>query len=422
MAEKMKPSGIDWIGDVPNEWDITKVKYRTSQIGSGTTPDSGNPLYYEDGCFPWIQSGDLYNADYIRNTEKKITELAVADFNALTWYEKEFVVVAMYGASVGNIAISQISSYTNQACCVLKAKDDDLRYLFYFLSAGKENMLQMAFGGTQPNISQAIIKNLPYLDVSHNEQQAIADFLDKECAQIDSIAADLEKQIALLQQYKKSLITETVTKGLDKSAPMKDSEVEWIGKIPEHWKAKRLKYVMNNFDAQRKPIEAQNRSQDGEILYDYYGASGAIDKIDDYIFDETSILIGEDGANLVLRNLPLIYIATGKYWVNNHAHILRPKSESDLYYMAYQMEIIDYSQFITGSAQPKLSQENLNNVFLVVPPLNEQRRIASYLEEKISCIDTIVRKKQEQLSTIQQHKKSLIYEYVTGKKRVKEVQ
>ncbi len=422
MAEKMKPSGIDWIGDVPNEWDITKVKYRTSQIGSGTTPDSGNPLYYEDGCFPWIQSGDLYNADYIRNTEKKITELAVADFNALTWYEKEFVVVAMYGASVGNIAISQISSYTNQACCVLKAKDDDLRYLFYFLSAGKENMLQMAFGGTQPNISQAIIKNLPYLDVSHNEQQAIADFLDKECAQIDSIAADLEKQITLLQQYKKSLITETVTKGLDKSVPMKDSEVEWIGKIPEHWKAKRLKYVMNNFDAQRKPIEAQNRSQDGEILYDYYGASGAIDKIDDYIFDETSILIGEDGANLVLRNLPLIYIATGKYWVNNHAHILRPKSESDLYYMAYQMEIIDYSQFITGSAQPKLSQENLNNVFLVVPPLNEQQCIASYLEEKISCIDTIVCKKQEQLSTIQQHKKSLIYEYVTGKKRVKEVQ
>ena len=192
MAEQMKPSGIDWIGDVPNEWDITKVKYRTSQIGSGTTPDSGNPLYYEDGCFPWIQSGDLYNADYIRDTEKKITELAVADFNALTWYEKEFVVVAMYGASVGNIAISQISSYTNQACCVLKAKDDDLRYLFYILSAGKENMLQMAFGGTQPNISQAIIKNLPYLDAPHNEQQAIADFLDKECAQIDSIAADLE--------------------------------------------------------------------------------------------------------------------------------------------------------------------------------------------------------------------------------------
>lgn len=211
MAEQMKPSGVEWIGDIPSEWNITKVKYRTSQIGSGTTPDSGNPLYYKDGCFPWIQSGDLYNADYIRDTEKKITELAVTDFNALTWYEKDFVVVAMYGASVGNIAISQISSYTNQACCVLKAKDDDLRYLFYFLTAGKENMLQMAFGGTQPNISQAIIKNLPYLDISHKEQQAIANFLDKECAQIDSIAADLEKQIELLQQYKKSLIYEYVT-------------------------------------------------------------------------------------------------------------------------------------------------------------------------------------------------------------------
>lgn len=299
------------------------------------------------------------------------------------------------------------------------------RYLKYALQSDS-TLIQEQFlinKSAQDGLYMGSVRELiiPYPN-SKSEQQAIADFLDKECAQIDSIAADLEKQIDLLQQYKKSLITETVTKGLDKSVPMKDSEVEWIGKIPEHWKAKRLKYVMNNFDAQRKPIEAQNRSQDGEILYDYYGASGAIDKIDDYIFDETSILIGEDGANLVLRNLPLIYIATGKYWVNNHAHILRPKSESDLYYMAYQMEIIDYSQFITGSAQPKLSQENLNNVFLVVPPLNEQRRIASYLEEKISCIDTIVRKKQEQLSTIQQHKKSLIYEYVTGKKRVKEVQ
>ena len=327
--------------------------------------------------------------------------------------------------SVGKNIIVNIDKGTVASSLVAIRSNGILnKYLYYCLNSNVEEVQRCLWdnGTAQPNLSADSLGKFKICIPPDNEQQAIADFLDKECAQIDSIAADLEKQIALLQQYKKSLITETVTKGLDKSVPMKDSGVEWIGKIPAHWKAKRLKYVMNNFDAQRKAIEAQNRSQDGEILYDYYGASGAIDKIDDYIFDETSILIGEDGANLVLRNLPLIYIATGKYWVNNHAHILRPKSESDLYYMAHQMEIIDYSQFITGSAQPKLSQENLNNVFLVVPPLNEQQCIASYLEEKISCIDTIVCKKQEQLSTIQQHKKSLIYEYVTGKKRVKEVQ
>lgn len=420
----MKPSGIDWIGNIPSDWNAKKVKYVISDIKDGT-----------HGTFDRVESGELLLSaknvfdDGIRIGENE-SEISILDYKSIisNGFPKKNDVLLCCVGTIGRCCVyeyDQSIAFQRSVAFLRPLQQTNARYLKYALQSDS-TLIQEQFlinKSAQDGLYMGSVRELiiPYPN-SKSEQQAIADFLDKECAQIDSIAADLEKQIDLLQQYKKSLITETVTKGLDKSVPMKDSEVEWIGKIPEHWKAKRLKYVMNNFDAQRKPIEAQNRSQDGEILYDYYGASGAIDKIDDYIFDETSILIGEDGANLVLRNLPLIYIATGKYWVNNHAHILRPKSESDLYYMAYQMEIIDYSQFITGSAQPKLSQENLNNVFLVVPPLNEQRRIASYLEEKISCIDTIVRKKQEQLSTIQQHKKSLIYEYVTGKKRVKEVQ
>ena len=424
MAEQMKPSGIDWIGNIPSDWNAKKVKYVISDIKDGT-----------HGTFDRVESGELLlSAKNVFDAGIRIgeneSEISILDYKSIisNGFPKKNDVLLCCVGTIGRCCVyeyDQSIAFQRSVAFLRPLQQTNARYLKYALQSDS-TLIQEQFlinKSAQDGLYMGSVRELiiPYPN-SKSEQQAIADFLDKECAQIDSIAADLEKQIDLLQQYKKSLITETVTKGLDKSVPMKDSEVEWIGKIPEHWKAKRLKYVMNNFDAQRKPIEAQNRSQDGEILYDYYGASGAIDKIDDYIFDETSILIGEDGANLVLRNLPLIYIATGKYWVNNHAHILRPKSESDLYYMAYQMEIIDYSQFITGSAQPKLSQENLNNVFLVVPPLNEQRRIASYLEEKISCIDTIVRKKQEQLSTIQQHKKSLIYEYVTGKKRVKEVQ
>ena len=410
MAEQMKPSGIDWIGDIPDEWDITKVRFVTKLR-------SEQGFYNSDDKYIGLENISSYTGEYI-STESEY------DAGIYDLYKTGDLLFSKLRPYLAKALIADDCGFCTGELAVIKEYNGDIRYLFYYmLSDGFLKMVDAStYGAKMPRASWDYIKNLQIPVIGKAEQQAIANFLDKECAQIDSIAADLEKQIALLQQYKKSLITETVTKGLDKSVPMKDSGVEWIGKIPAHWKAKRLKYVMNNFDAQRKAIEAQNRSQDGEILYDYYGASGAIDKIDDYIFDETSILIGEDGANLVLRNLPLIYIATGKYWVNNHAHILRPKSESDLYYMAHQMEIIDYSQFITGSAQPKLSQENLNNVFLVVPPLNEQQCIASYLEEKISCIDTIVCKKQEQLSTIQQHKKSLIYEYVTGKKRVKEVQ
>lgn len=384
--------------NIPTSWSIKRFKYCAQICNGGEYSD----IEVEEGGYPVIGSGgEFARASKFSYYGKSVLLGRKGTVDKPLFVDGAFWCVdTMFYTKIKDFMYEKYLYY-----CALCFPFD-----YYVTSTALPSMTQRDLGSQEIAVPP------------RKEQKAIADFLDKECAQIDSIAADLEKQIALLQQYKKSLITETVTKGLDKSVPMKDSGVEWIGKIPAHWKAKRLKYVMNNFDAQRKAIEAQNRSQDGEILYDYYGASGAIDKIDDYIFDETSILIGEDGANLVLRNLPLIYIATGKYWVNNHAHILRPKSESDLYYMAHQMEIIDYSQFITGSAQPKLSQENLNNVFLVVPPLNEQQCIASYLEEKISCIDTIVCKKQEQLSTIQQHKKSLIYEYVTGKKRVKEVQ
>ena len=208
----MKPSGIDWIGDIPAHWEMSKIKYNIGLIGSGTTPESGNPLYYEDGKYNWIQSGDLYKTDYIFSTEKQLTALAIKDSPALTYYEKDFIVIAMYGASVGNVSISKIDSYTNQACCVIKAKNnDDIRYLFYYLKAAQDEMLLKAFGGTQPNISQIIIKNLNCLKVPNVEQKSISDYLDDKCGKIDSILKDKQEQLEKIKQHKKSLIYEYVT-------------------------------------------------------------------------------------------------------------------------------------------------------------------------------------------------------------------
>lgn len=208
----MKSSGIDWIGDIPAHWETSKIKYNIGLIGSGTTPESGNPLYYEDGKYNWIQSGDLYKTDYINSTEKQLTALAIKDSPALTYYEKDFVVIAMYGASVGNVSISKIDAYTNQACCVIKAKNnDDIRYLFYYLKAAQDEMLLKAFGGTQPNISQIIIKNLNCLKVPNVEQKSISDYLDDKCGKIDSILKDKQEQLEKIKQHKKSLIYEYVT-------------------------------------------------------------------------------------------------------------------------------------------------------------------------------------------------------------------
>ena len=249
------------------------------------------------------------------------------------------------------------------------------------------------------------------------EQHRIADYLDAKCAEIDSSMELVRQGMDKLKAYKMSVITEAVTKGLDPDVPMKDSGVPWIGEMPEGWKISSVRWEFDNLDGRRRPISAENRVIT-HGSYDYYGASGIIDKIDEYIFDEPLILIGEDGANLALRNLPLIYIATGKYWVNNHAHILKPKAQNALYYMAYQLECVDLFHFITGSTQPKLTQANLSKIPVVCPSLAEQLLIIAHIDTKCAEIDAVIAQKQELLDKLAAYKKSLIFECVTGKREV----
>ena len=245
------------------------------------------------------------------------------------------------------------------------------------------------------------------------EQQAIASYLDTKCAEIDSLVELQEQMIAQLTDYKQSVITEAVTKGLNPEAELVSSGIDWIGDYPKHWEIIKIGFIFDNLDYLREPISAELRERNNP-QYDYYGASGVIDKIDHYNVDDKVLLIGEDGANLVLRNLPLIYKAEGKFWVNNHAHILKPKKD-DYDYLAHALEAANYRNYITGSAQPKLSQENLQAVKLPIPPLAEQQAIASYLDTKCHEIDSLISLKRQKIEMLKDYKKSIIFEAVTGK-------
>lgn len=192
----------------------------------------------------------------------------------------------------------------------------------------------------------------------------------------------------------------------------KNSGVEWIGEIPEGWEILKEKYIFENLDYLREPISSENRERNNPI-YDYYGASGVIDKIDHYNVEDKVLLIGEDGANLVMRNLPLIYKAKGKFWVNNHAHILKPLPNIDYEYMFYTLEAADYTTYITGAAQPKLSQENLARIQYPVPPYEEQQAIASYLDHKVGQIDASVSAINAQINDLKAYRQSIISEAVT---------
>lgn len=206
----MKSSGVEWIGDVPEHWETRRIKH-VSQTGSGSTPDSSNYDYY-DGELSWIQSGDLYGRTHINATERTITSKAMAENQALTIYPAPFVVVAMYGASIGNSALSTIDACTNQACCsLIPGRQLDVHYLLYLLIDAKDDLKAKAIGGTQPNISQVIIKNekvpLPPLF----EQQEIVDYLDEKCVKVDAILDIKSKQIEVLKKRRQSLIYEYVT-------------------------------------------------------------------------------------------------------------------------------------------------------------------------------------------------------------------
>ncbi|PNC79781.1 hypothetical protein CXU01_07775 [Akkermansia muciniphila] len=251
-----------------------------------------------------------------------------------------------------------------------------------------------------------------------DEQRRIASFLLEQETKVDALIANVQAQIEKLKAYKQSVITEVVTKGLDPSVPMKDSGVEWIEKIADTFRIMRLKNVAHILDQYRKPITADQRNQDSEVLYDYYGASGVIDKIDGYTIDDDVMLIGEDGANLRMRNLPLMYEVHGKAWINNHAHILKPKKTVLFYYLFYALEGLDINPYITGSAQPKLNQENLKVIAIPVPSLEIQAKIVDYIVERHRKIDHLIAIKQTKIDKLNAYKKSLIYEYVTGKKEV----
>lgn len=158
--------------------------------------------------------------------------------------------------------------------------------------------------------------------------------------------------------------------------------------IPDSWRFVRFGELMISRDSERIPVSTAERSQRNKV-YDYYGASGVIDKIDDYLFDKELLLIGEDGANLLARSTPIAFLAKGKYWVNNHAHVLDGCAGLNLSYICYYINAISLAPYVTGTAQPKMNQENMNAIWVALPPLAEQERIVAKLEELLPLCDKL---------------------------------
>lgn len=192
--------------------------------------------------------------------------------------------------------------------------------------------------------------------------------------------------ILLCKKYSKTFYSLHYEKFADGSVKCIEEEIPF--ELPKGWAWTRFSTITINRDSERKPLSSSQRTDVAKI-YDYYGASGKIDKIDKYIFDERLLLIGEDGENLVTRSKPIAFFAEGQYWVNNHAHCIDATDKFILEYLCFYINAISLEKYVTGSAQPKMTQDNMNSILIPLPPYSEQKRMSQRLNEVMYTVDNI---------------------------------
>lgn len=432
---EMKDSGIEWIGEIPKGWKIIRLKYITNSIGDGL---HGTPNYDDLGTISFINGNNLGNRK-ISITEKtnRLTEEEYKKCGVLK-LDKRTLLMSLNGT------YGTLSMYDNEPIMLSKSvgyinvcNKETKEYLYYFLQSPlAQSQMKISLAGTTiANLSLATVRNLKICLPSICEQQQIAEFLDTKCSEIDATAEDIQKEIALLEEYKKSVITEAVTKGLNPDAEMKDSGIEWVGDINQKASLCRLKF----FSYMKGRIGWQGLKSEDFIDNGPYCVTGT-DFINGKINWDTCYHVSEErykmDSNIQLKIGDLLVTKDGtigklakvtelpeKACLNSHLLIIRPLNErftnEYLYYVISSDVFVRYYKYSsTGSTMESLSQEKLGNFIFPVYDLISQQQIVDYLDSKCSEIDTLIADKKRQLDILADYKKSLIYEYVTGKKEV----
>lgn len=426
---RYKPSGIEWLGDVPEHWKAKRLKtsalYRVSNVDKVPAEDEEpvrlcnyTDVYYNDHISPEMELMETTaTLEEIRKFRLEVGDVII------TKDSEEWSDIAI-PALVVKTAPDFICGYH---LAIVRPNGEKLlgRYLLRLFQACSVNQqFQVAATGvTRYGLPKSAIGEawLPFPTI--DEQKAISDYLDRETAKIDALVAKKRELVEKLKEKRTALISRTVTRGLppdaaraaglDPNPKLKPSGIDWIGDMPEHWDIRPLRYVFQSLDHRRIPLAGEDRAN-MDKTYPYYGASGIIDSVDDYLFDETLILVAEDGANLLSRSTPLAFLASGKYWVNNHAHILRP-STGDIRYWACVLQSYDYTPLVTGAAQPKLTSDRLCSIKLPKPPPKEQSLIADYLDAETAKLDALIERVQNAIDCLQEYRTAFITAAVTGK-------
>ena len=437
---KMKDCGIDWIGQVPNDWEITRLRF-TAEIVRGGSPRPIESFISDDGeGFNWVKIGDADKDNkYITHTSCKIIRSGLSKTRMVHAND----LILTNSMSFGEPYIMGIDGCIHDGWVAFsKYKGIVKEFLYWCLLSDlcRIQFEKQVDGGVVQNLNIDKIGNTIVFLPPLAEQKKIADFLDEKCGEIDSIRSDIQKQIDILNDYKKSIITEAVTKGLNPKAKLKDSGIEWIGKIPEGWSIKKIKFLLSNETDSLKVGPFGSQLSGTDLVSDgfwVYSQRVVLDRN----FENNTMFISKEKFD----SMKGFHVRTDDILITTRGSIGKickvPESFSEgvlhpcvikfrIDQNKYSYKILEFIFNDSGIVEKQLNylsnsttieviySGTLKNLQVPYPPLSEQKAIADYLDEKCSEIDATIADKQRQLETLDEYKKSLIFEYVTGKKEV----
>lgn len=424
MARAMKDSGIEWIGEIPEGWKADSLKRHFSII-SGATPKSENSAFW-DGDIPWITPADFKTSDKFVSHGKRNLTRAGYDSCGTSLIPKGSIVFSKR-APVGTVAIANNELCTNQGCLSCVVKDHSVPSFYYYaMSVFTEQFELVSTGTTFKEIAADVFANFRLPAPSTVDQQKIADYLDTECAQIDAVIDQTRTSIEEYRKLKQSVITQAVTKGIRPGRKMKDSGIKWVGEIPEDWESINPKALFSQRKEKATAGERQlTASQQYGVIYqdEYMALTGSkvvtVEKdfdilkhveAGDFVISMRSFQGGLEYSTktgsissayvMLIPNLNMVFPRFYRWLLKSSVYINALQSTSN---MVRDGQAMRYSNF---------AQVRLYSV-----PLDEQEEIADYLDEKCAAIDQLVKQKESFLTELESYKKSLIFEYVTGKRR-----
>lgn len=387
MARKMKASGVDWIGDVPVNWQLKRVK-NVAALSSGHYLDRTD--IDDSGPYP------VFGANGFRGYHQRFNSHGLNSFT-----------IGRVGA-IGELNMLDKPTWVTDNAFVCYSAFYQWLYLWFTA----QPLSKYASVTAQPLLNGSVVKNSMVSMPPQREQLAITSYLDDRTTAIDSKIQLLEEKSKSLTELRKSVVHQAVTKGLDLNVMMKPSGVDWIGDVPAHWQMKRVKDITTCLDGKREPLNAVQRAEmQGSIPY--WGANNIVDHIDRFKLDGEYVLLGEDGAPFDKPLREVAFRVTGKFWPNNHIHVLH--SRNNMSWLTYFLNAVDYSPYVGGATRLKLTQGDMNRMMLTMPPSSEQIAIAKYLDERTSIIDENIKTIAAQITAMKSLRQSLIHEAVTGK-------